>query len=65
MQYVEKLPDPTKGETRRNLNQELLSSNKKINFFFLLEENNSWFEFLRVSPLVGAGNFSTYCIITP
>ncbi|MBN8523605.1 MAG: hypothetical protein J0M23_07130 [Rickettsiales bacterium] len=33
MQYVEKLSDPTKGETRRNLNQELLSSNKKINFF--------------------------------
>lgn len=33
MQYVEKLSAPTKGETRRNLNQELLSSNKKINFF--------------------------------
>ena len=33
MQYVEKLPAPTKGETRRNSNQELLSSNKKKNLF--------------------------------
>lgn len=36
MQYVEKLPAPTKGEMRRNSNQELLSSNKKkIHFHFL------------------------------
>lgn len=33
MQYVEKLPAPTKGEMRRNSNQELLSSNKKKNSF--------------------------------